>query len=222
MTLTAKERLQIIINFARMDLDRLRPGDWLNLREDLQAFIVGVRSDGAQGPTIPTWDTGGFYVTNIDGESPKEMTIEAFQALQVEVRTLLADVFPLPSAEPRVPVHFFSPWVQPKIFAVGPGYFVGRGTPRDCTLFVLGHLLQKLPKNSVRHCPECTLPFVRIRKQQYCTRRCTNRANMRAWRQTKQGKAKASAQNHRRYLARVKRIHPKANAARRPHGHTEG
>ncbi len=218
MTLSAKERLQIIINFARMDLDRLRPGDWLNLREDLQAFVTGVRSDGAGGTTIPTGDTGGFVVMGIDGEPPSAMTIATFQALQAEIRSLLADVCPLPSAEPRVPVHLVAPWVQLTIVAIGPGYFMGRGTPRDCTLFVLGHLLQKLPKNSVRHCPECTLPFVRIRKQQYCTRRCTNRENMRAWRQSGKGKVRESALNHSRYQARLKRTGSKARAGRRPTG----
>jgi endogenous inhibitor of DNA gyrase (YacG/DUF329 family) len=69
----------------------------------------------------------------------------------------------------------------------------------------------------VRRCPECQTVFYRVRKQQYCSRRCTNRANMRQWRQTEKGKTRESDLNHRRYQSRVKRTgSPKVKVARRP------
>jgi hypothetical protein len=49
--LFAAERLKFAVQFAPLDLDRLRPGDWMNLRDDLGQFIFGAREQRTQ-----TWE----------------------------------------------------------------------------------------------------------------------------------------------------------------------
>lgn len=221
MGLTVTDRLQIIIDFARMDLDRLRPGDWLNLREDLTAFVLGEYAHGrwSDGDALRHrgQDTKGLVVSYIEGPWPHEMTAEALKDLQRDVRMALTERGTIQGPGGVFEqVHLFATWPQVKLASFGSGFAEIQATARDGVLFVLALLLYALPANALRSCPECGTPFVRVRKQQYCSRRCTNRANMRTWRQSGNGHGQESDRNHQRYQARVKRNSPKAKVARRP------
>jgi hypothetical protein len=79
------------------------------------------------------------------------------------------------------------------------------GPTRDVFLWILSHLLEQGPTDAIRQCPECDTIFYRVRKQQYCTRRCVMRASMRKWRQTETGKQYERARGRARYEAQAKR-----------------
>jgi hypothetical protein len=74
----------------------------------------------------------------------------------------------------------------------------------------LSHELAGPAGPRVRQCPECNEIFLRVRKQQYCSRRCVNRANKRAWLATPQGRRKNREADRRRY---ERRVHERLNAA---------
>ena len=76
-------------------------------------------------------------------------------------------------------------------------------------LWILSHLLEQGPTDAIRQCPECETIFYRVRKQQYCTRRCVARASMRKWRQTETGKRYERSRGRARYEARVRQVHGK-------------
>jgi hypothetical protein len=64
------------------------------------------------------------------------------------------------------------------------GYFTNViGPARDMFLFLLLDMLRQEPPKRILRCPDCQTLFVRTYGQVYCSRRCTNRAGIRAWRQ---------------------------------------
>ena len=74
------------------------------------------------------------------------------------------------------------------------------GTTRDIFLLRLLFLLSQQPLDCIRRCPECSTIFFRIKKQQYCSRACTNKANVRTWRQREEVKEKEREKAHQRYV----------------------
>src|SRR5215471_1040577 len=85
---TAAERLQFVIRFAQMDLDALRPGDWLNLRDDFLTFF------GRRGQREPLAGRGGILTSPLDHPLPEEYSEENFRALQAEVHHILSCLVP--------------------------------------------------------------------------------------------------------------------------------
>src|SRR5262245_52193143 len=84
-TITASERLQFAIRFAfRTDLNNLRPGDLLNLRDDLAIFL-GCKS--GQSDTLR--GKGGIVATPLAHPLPAEFSEADFRSLQEEVGQIL-------------------------------------------------------------------------------------------------------------------------------------
>jgi hypothetical protein len=171
---TAEDRLRFAVAFASLDLDRLRAGDWLNLRDDLQGFLA-------------------LDQVSVVGLLPYEYATEQFRALQQEVQQLLRDLVQQRQATGHWPLaHHTTPCRLDVEYHVTPLDGVGmkgrnlirvRGPIRDVFLFVLIHLLWQEPTWRVAECPSCHTIFSRDRaNQDYCTRRCVNRVNKRTWR----------------------------------------
>jgi hypothetical protein len=222
---TAEERLKFAVRFIQMDITHLRAGDRLNLNEDLLTFLF---PDTATDPFAGALEDSAAFPHN----DPSQLSANDLVTLQREVLEVLLGVVKLRERpkrdEPASALVFLNLNSQ---LQVTPGlavhsrhgdtrvstFFVGPF--RDAFLMQLIMSLIQLPLDTLRACPECGTIFYRVRKQRYCSRRCTNRANMRAWRQSVHGKARESDLNHSRYHARVKRtISPKATVARRPTG----
>jgi hypothetical protein len=193
---TAAERLKFAISFAQLDLDRLRPGDWLNLRDDLTTFL------GLQvGRRRPVADTGGVLVAGLDGPQPEDLSIDDFRRLQAEVRSILAEQVDVqPTGE-----HIASFRAIQAEYAVLPWAIYIRGPVHDMTLLTLMHLLFRQPTAPIRRCPECQTIFYRVRKQRYCSRPCVHRTAVRKWRQTEAGQQYERRRGRARYEAGVKR-----------------
>jgi hypothetical protein len=226
--LSIKDRLPFAIRFANLELEELRRGDWFNLVDDVIDF-VGFRTGRtldearrqARRVSVSPWPMSGSF-----SERVNQGTI---RTLQADVRQMLNGIMDLQEdldakQRGRRPEREAPPQV-PEIH-VKYGLYWQRDQDEDATLFhdgslrdlFLSSLVFLLARDvvHVRRCPECQTIFYRVRKQRYCTRTCTNRANMRNWRNTAQGKARESDLNHRRYQSRVRRTgSPKAKVARR-------
>jgi hypothetical protein len=181
---TPEERLKFVVNFAGMDLDRLRDGDWLNLREDLQTFV-------------------SIDQFMLEGPSPRdeEYTADEIRALQRELQQVLGDL--VAKREPsgnHWPLTQYTKLIDLKDLALGvtpldplgmPGHNMLRAQAPARNVFFL-HLFLLLcqePTGRILRCPECGTIFYRVRGQRYCTRRCVNRVNRRDWVEAKRQRA---------------------------------
>jgi hypothetical protein len=190
---TSDERLAFAVGFAQMDLSRLRPGDWLNLREDVTAFL-GLTPESM----TPLASLGGISV-GVYPPYPQELTEEQFEFLRIRTYDLLvskmeniamAQVGEPPTENDSVPfpggnIMFMVRPYAPEWRAV-PEF---RGLTSDMFLLILTLLLGQQPPDRIRRCPECQKLFLRIRKQGYCGRTCVNRVNKRTWREAQEMKA---------------------------------
>jgi hypothetical protein len=225
--LFAAERLKFAVQYAQLDLDRLRPGDWMNLRDDLEQFIFGSHEQRARASeefaemvkrSLPDRDLitremlrrlRELYL--LEPPHPREYPEDAFRALQEDVHSLLRGL--VGSRDRRgdaippvtVAVHLVIIVVPHTESEPERRVLVPMGPTRDVFLWILSHLLEQGPTDAIRRCPECDTIFHRVRKQQYCSRPCVMRASMRKWRQTEAGKQYERTRSQARYKARVKR-----------------
>jgi hypothetical protein len=215
--------VEFLAKFAYQDLSAMREGDWLNLRADMEAFAQ-------QG-------SGGL---ELHPEAPLALPPEdkpqlrKLGSLQTCLRELLQPVAVSQSRiEPASPAS--------KIFKesasgsfnssreVGIGVSSrGRAAP---SLFLAGEYLHlfyvkaalllyvtKEPSvKRLRLCTECHRVFLRVRKQIYCSRRCVNRANMRAWLARPHGKASHRASSKRSWVYGKPRQKSTVNPNRKNH-----
>jgi hypothetical protein len=219
--------LRFAIDFASMALNQLREGDWLNLIEDVTRFATlrgrpkAEAVEDAQVFGVAAWPLPGRSITvTFNRNTIRTLQEDVNQLLHFSLAIQAHDDASQRGEEAEPPedtppeIHFMPLLFWPK-GATQDAVLFAHGDVRDLFLLRLVFLLQK-DASHIRRCPECGVIFYRVRKQAYCSRRCTNRANMRAWRQGPNGKVQESDANHRRYEARVKRTSPKAKVARRP------
>jgi hypothetical protein len=202
---TAAERLQFVIRFAQMDLESLRAGDWLNLREDCMAFLGIEVQGGMIGIQLPR-DSGGIIGLPLNSPFPTELSVEDFKGLQSDTRRILDEwvgpdkgeqgtyegiVIQARHTVTRTRRDVGSPWIS---------WLQVVGATRDIFCLVLFHLLRQESMDAVRRCSECRTIFYRVGKQQYCSRTCSNRANVRTWRQREEVKQAEAERAHTRYV----------------------
>jgi len=195
-TITARERVEFAIRFAQMDLDTLRPGDWLNLRDDFALFLVC-----KAGQRRPLAQRGEIMTMPLAHPLPSEFSEDDFRALQMEVRVIVQSLVHegLLSA-PMTEIHGYFFLFRP---STGDwSVLTAQGATRDMCLVTLLFLLNQESLDRIRRCPECGTIFYRIQKQQYCSRSCTNRANVRTWRQREEVKSQEQEKAHERYKAK--------------------
>jgi hypothetical protein len=196
---TAK-RLKFAIQFAAMDLDSMRPGDWLNLKDDLAAFLGltrgkprGISARGAVQVIHKGKPDPDEYAKD-DFRCPDEYTEDDFRLLQQETNVLLQSLV----WEGGLSADYLKIQAELGILTLlgmeGAYVHVARGATRDMFLLSLWLLIREEGVDRIRRCPECNKMFYRVAKQQYCTRACTNRANVRAWRQREEAGKSASDQ----------------------------
>jgi hypothetical protein len=184
---TAK-RLKFAIHFAAMDLDNMRPGDWLNLKDDLASFL-----DCKRRPRVYVHTKGAVLVNPSEQPLPGEYTDEDFRALQQDTNLLLQSlVWDGGFTAGMLDIHAYV-GIVPLPETTDYVHCV-QGATRDVFLLYLWLLIREEGIDRIRRCPECNKMFYRVAKQQYCTRACTNRANVRTWRQREEAEQSASDQ----------------------------
>jgi hypothetical protein len=176
--------LQFAVAFAQRDLATLRQGDWMNLREDFEAYIGQTSFIAASGNCIRAHPTPDSVLPSaVVFPLPGQYELHHFQALQQQVLALLQDE----SAE-TIPVGTMHP-VAEVTYIDG----IGRSTPGRrqllvsgntdaCFLKILTWLLDQEPPRRILACPECHTLFYRHKLQAYCSRKCSTRVTVRNFR----------------------------------------
>ena len=181
---TPAQRLQFLVEFAQMDLATLRPGDWLNLRDDLMSFL-GMGMEG-----FARTDTAAIIGDVTQPPFPDSFPEASFRSLQAEIAAILramlddrggeqthahpgttpiAIEYVLRSADSGAP----HPWYN-AVYVLG--------ATRDVCLHIFFHLLAHVRTTMILRCPECGTIFYRRRNQDYCSRPCVNRVSQRRFR----------------------------------------
>lgn len=216
---TAAERLQFVVRFAQMTLDPIRPGDLLNLRDDFMMFF-GVVPDHDS----PQIFRHVFCMPSVE-EHPSWVSEETIRSLQQDTQRIVASLVNLRERTPEGAVIqndlqlsvSLLPLAQPG--RPGPNLLHFYGNFRDLFLMTMLIDLSQEPTDRILRCPECPTIFYRIRKQQYCSRRCVNRANVRHWRQSEHGQQEEGTRARKRYEKKVERrtnknVKPRKNRRR--------
>ena len=212
---TDLDRLKFIVNFAQTDLRSLRPGDMLNLRDDLGVFIHGRIIPPLGAERVQPGGVEPFVVKLVG-----DLTVDELETLQKKCMGVLSH-----ASVGRGGLDYHGDQVITAVYSLAPRLPDGRkwtvfvgGRANDVVPVILIHLLMNRPLNTLRACPECDRIFVRVRKQRYCSTKCSTRVYMRSYRQTENGKDSQAAASRRTYVKRVRKQtgSGKVTPARRP------
>ena len=152
---TAAERLQFVIRFAQMDLDTLRPGDWLNLLDDLMAFL----GMGAEGFSLT--EAGEIMWRVIEPPHPDIFPEFAFRELQAEIDGILQALLDDRRSEhagretpvTRICTAYVIHSADAGAPRPGSNVLTILGATRDVCLHILLHLLSQERTHQILRCP---------------------------------------------------------------------
>jgi hypothetical protein len=230
---SATDRLVFAIRFMHMKLDKLSPTARATLKDELMAFLhpaqpLFMRSHKEVAAMRNA--TGGFIPRVLGGPKVKDWTVDDVATLQEEVRALFDYIIesrafqagdprykePLEAGRKKDGGLTFTPGLELPEYKLPVGYsplpilnefhvLWATGNAHDLFLLVLLHIIAQEPTSKILRCPECSTIFVRIRRQQYCSRRCTKRAVMRNWRKTPTGKAAQARSSRLQYAKKMQK-----------------
>jgi hypothetical protein len=186
---TAEDRLRWAVEFCQSDVERMRPGDILNARDDLYLFLHGHPNERVFPGGICAFETGG---------SIREFPLEEMKQLQAEGRAVFHSAAIVSGTKLALPVNVHYTLMRDPIDWKRKVVMEVAGDPRDCFLTVLYHLITQEKVNRLAMCPGCGLIFYRVKKKKYCSVRCGNKVYMREYRAI--GGEKDS--NHKQYEKR--------------------
>ena len=214
-------RLQFAIQFARTDLEALRPGDWLNLQNDFGDFLH-LSESHKRAHAAALSGRMGFVAWPFKPPKLKdffEHPRERFLALQTDVKKVLNGIAVMredyeaclrgeppnrsryPLALPEIRATYWLFWDTKK--PSGPSLLHAEGSAHDMFLLTLMFLLAQ-DASRVRRCVECGGIFYRVRHQRFCSPTCRNRTNTRHFREI-HGKQAVGSQAARPKLKRRRR-----------------
>lgn len=213
--LNAQERLQFVVRFAGMDLDRLRPGDWLNLQDDFKRYLYG-----QQGKKTP--GVGPVYFSTFEHLPSEPLKEGAIRQLQNEVKAILHNVVDRRECGAgelhQTPIQLnchLSP--LDAIGLNGRTHLGVSGPAQDVFLLSVFLLFAYEKTGKIGQCPACHTLFLPVKKQAYCSKRCQMRVYMQQRRQQEHVKEQEAEQAHARYANKRKRqLSEKVHVARRP------
>ena len=185
---TAIDRIKFAIRLAKVDLQTLRPGDWLNLRDDLAQFSISKGGSSLK-------DLGGIRAVPLKEPLPGDYTENDFLKLQKDMKNLLAGVSRISTEKGAmgamtrlgpVDLNLSDP------FGYGEVFVSAQGSTRDMFLLQLLFLLRQEGVENLMTCPECGEVFFREdKRQKYCKRGCSNLASVKRFhRKAKKGRKK--------------------------------
>lgn len=210
-------RLQFIISFVGMDLPNIRPGDLLNLREDLADFL-------GHGPTDTLLQCKGAILAHPKMPPLTDITLQDLEALQAELRTILDSIVMGDDRAPRYktvgnetvgrllispPITLLPIKASYALVTDGvrrrPGegtYLSVMGPTRDMVLLTTLWLLNAEGTDRIVPCPACQAVFYRVGRQRYCSNSCRNRVAGKQWREREGNAEKNREKAHAHYKAK--------------------
>jgi endogenous inhibitor of DNA gyrase (YacG/DUF329 family) len=236
------ERLRFVLWFAQeANVNTIRQGDLLNLRDDLETFL-GVHEISAdrqgnfeadmrngtyarmhRGQKAVYFPFGGMRITAVLEKTGRIAAIpvtqpypwnyerEQFLSLQQETLSFLerfivsiedpgdtiyridpftATYAPADAKDsnvvtligwPKVPMRPMNPALAGLVHYDNRIYQVIVGSTEDVFFWVLQGLLTDDVGSRLKRCSECKKIFTRNRKQEYCSKQCTNKVTFRRW-----------------------------------------
>lgn len=197
---TTEDRLRFAIRFCQEDIGKMRAGDQINLREELSFFMYGAPMSATVATPAGVIAFDGADISQLPNEEMSKLQAEVYEVLnsaaswgkQSNPRSLVKLNAPLPR-------HHISVDLELRGDLIGV-----HGSSRDCLLFILYRLLVQEPRmvQRISLCPGCGRIFYRIKRQKYCSQRCSNRMYMQEYRGKKSDKI--SEVNHKQYEKRIK------------------
>lgn len=214
--------LEWAVLFSRMNLNGLRAGDWLNLKEDLYRFIdqLFLAPDTPQHSFLPPGRRDEFV---------KLISQEQVSKIQERIKSDLFEYSYKPDGPTGSPVidakavefNFvsfgpdipFNQWMQALDVVVASRLALGF------------HLVgARITQANIRICPECRSLFLikrRPRKDRafHCSLRCSRNAATQRYREKKKGELRLTEKqrSRRRYVERQQRKYgPKVKVGRKP------
>lgn len=214
------KKLEWAISLLQRDIDKLREGDWLNLRDEMYDFIYKEDALIGESPQYPPLlKTKKAFVKNI--------TPSVMGGIKTNLATYFSNF-----------AFGFSPAYRPVMINEARMYF---GAPSILSPFIwfisvddditaaviaLGaHLVGSgILKDQLRKCPECGNPFLLKRQPRsdrnfHCSLKCSRNAATKRYRMNKKEKLKAKerVRSRHRYVAKQqKKYGPNTDVARRP------
>jgi hypothetical protein len=186
-TLTnAADFLLFVVEFAQTDLETLRAGDWLNLRENFATFL------GRRDQRSILHPSGtAFLASPTHPPLPENFSPQDFAVLQAELTPFLAQLAAHSvhaTSDPQYSISLFKN-VEISLHPHGafrniPGVhqIVIHGSTDSCFWAILHWLIAQEPPGRILACPECKRLFYRVKQQAFCSRPCMNRVTVRQWR----------------------------------------
>ncbi len=174
---TAEERIKFAVSLATADLETLRAGDWLNLKEDLALYLHAERE-------IPQTleSLSGIVVSAIVPPLAQDYTRKDFLDLQEQIRKFLMPIArsastKKPAAARVQAIKAVALKLNCAIIPAGShAQIVASGPVRDCFLIRLFYLLGGKALGKILICSVfCGNLFYREGKIRYCSRKCSNR-----------------------------------------------
>ena len=204
---TYRKKIDWAIRFAGLNLEILRPGDRLNLKDELhEFFVLSHQTRLAVSTHVP--------VAEVAKDDPFWGEV---QSLQNKVRGLLGG-FVKTKTSWGVPIPEFElqkikvgPYSGPPVANPDPAVDKRKaqlsfsGPWQDMFILLLNLCLWQENVESLSTCPECGKVFLRNRRQVYCGRACVNRATVRAWRKSPKGKKKEGDRKKEAYRQQVRK-----------------
>jgi hypothetical protein len=156
------------VELASFDPDTAREGDWLNYQASLDGLVrrghqalFGARLHPSNSPVVNV-DKGKIRKTS----SVIRQVVRQFAAGGfVEPVTVTVGIAALGGAKPMLAV------------------LAEHERQHDVAILLTAMYLANAQRPPIAVCPEDERLFVKVRRQQYCSRRCVNKANIRAYRQ---------------------------------------
>lgn len=185
---TAIDRIKFAIYLAKVNLKTQRPGDRLNLLDDLKQFSL------SKGGSLLK-DLGGINATPLKEPLPGDYTENDFLKLQKDLKNLLAGVAKKSTGERAMGAMTRMGPVDLNLsdhFGYGAVCVSAIGSTRDMFLLQLLFLFLQEGVENLMTCPECGEVFFREdKRQKYCKRGCSNLASVKRFhRKAKKGRKK--------------------------------
>lgn len=233
MQQSQRARLQFLVRFVQMDLNVLRPGDWLNLRDDLRRYVSPGGLVWVVNTDDPRWEKTSEGVIKAIQERAAGL-LQSLVGAQEEVREgrqVYKQVYKQDAA--HVQVQSTTGTLVP-IGAHKMDILLnqddGNGTisniirhnmaqAHDTFFLAMTQHLSHESGDSLRRCPACSTLFVRSGKQRYCSRTCVNRVSTRRWRLAAAHRETDRRRARDRYARKVKghtNVKVRRNQTRKP------
>lgn len=232
-TKTNEEKLQFIVKFSQEDLSQFKDWQFLKLKEDFRSFLdipnAGDALDLEKGSSrFTAYPVGDLSIVDSPTMQPVQQAVhDIFRRVagglesshkQVIVDESRGDFFTgmrqsLAFIRIEEPIEFTMVTIHRDLASM----LSLRASLKTCVLMKLLFLFSAEPTSEIKQCKsqKCNNVFYRVRRQEFCSKACSNRDHMARTRAvTTADKSAESDNNHKNYKKRIQKKLGKGVAAK--------